>query len=112
MRGWCALHPVDPHPPNRPDSSLNCARSPGRLREDRGVSLDLSPADLSRAFGRDVSSYEIEAIDPHLRIHSVTGGVYRVRVDEQSCVIKVVRHGVDATADGLWQSGADVNHRN
>ena len=76
------------------------------------MSLDLSPADLSRAFGRDVSSYEIEAIDPHLRIHSVTGGVYRVRVDEQSCVIKVVRHGVDATADGLWQSGADVNHRN
>jgi hypothetical protein len=82
------------------------------LREDRVVTPSLDPADLRRVFGRDVSSYEIEPIDPHLRIHSVTGGVYRVRVGDESCVIKVVRHGVDATTDGLWQSGADISHRN
>ena len=76
------------------------------------MTLALAPDDLRRVFGRDVASYEIEPIDPHLRIHSVTGGVYRVRVEEDSCVIKVVRHGEDTTADGLWQSGADVGHRN
>ena len=76
------------------------------------MGLDLHAADLRSVFGRDVASYEIEPIDPHLRIHSVTGGVYRVRAGDESCVIKVVRHGVDSTADGLWQSGAAENHRN
>lgn len=85
---------------------------PEQLREDWTVRIALAPADLRRVFGRDVASYEIEPIDPHLRIHSVTGGVYRIRVDDRSCVIKVVRHGVDATTDRLWQSGADVSHRN
>jgi hypothetical protein len=74
--------------------------------------LDLDPADLSRAVGRPVATYDVEAIDPHLRIHSVTGGVYRVSGDGFSLVIKVVRHGVDATPDGLWGSGADPGHRN
>jgi Phosphotransferase enzyme family len=76
------------------------------------VEIELDADDLRAAFGRDVTAYEIQPIDPHLRIHSVTGGVYRVRVDDDSCVIKVVRHGVDATTDGLWQSGADESHRN
>lgn len=74
--------------------------------------ITIDQAELARAFGRTVSSYEIETIDPHLRIHSVTGGVYRVRTDRDSLVVKVVRHGVDATPDELWQSGADESHRN
>ena len=69
--------------------------------------LGLDPADLSRAFGRAVSSYEIEPIDPHLRIHSVTGGVYRIRAGDDSLVVKIVRHGTDATPDLLWQSGPE-----
>lgn len=75
-------------------------------------SVELDQAELERAFGRAVSSYEIEAIDPHLRIHSVTGGVYRVRAGDDSLVVKIVRHGIDATPDQLWQSGADPAHRN
>jgi aminoglycoside phosphotransferase (APT) family kinase protein len=76
------------------------------------VAIPLDPDDLAQAFGRRVTSYEIEPIDPHLRIHSVTGGVYQVRADGEACVIKIVRQGVDATPDELWQSGADVSHRN
>jgi hypothetical protein len=74
--------------------------------------LDLDPADLSRAVGRPVATYDVEAIDPHLRIHSVTGGVYRVSGDGFALVVKVVRHGEDATPDGLWGSGAEPSHRN
>ena len=74
--------------------------------------IDVAPDDLERAFGRPVPSYEIDPIDPHLRIHSVTGGVYRVRAGDDSLVVKVVRHGVDAAADQLWQAGADEAHRN
>ena len=73
---------------------------------------ELDPTDLRAAFGREVTSYELEPIDPHLRIHSVTGGVYRVRAGNDSLVVKIVRHGVDAESDGLWLSGADVGHRN
>jgi len=82
------------------------------LGDNRRVPLAPDPADLRAVFGGAVSSYEIEPIDPHLRIHSVTGGVYRVRADGQSCIIKVVQHGVDETPDGLWQSGATEAHRN
>ena len=74
--------------------------------------IEPRPADLERAFGRPVPSCDIEAIDPHLRIHSVTGGVYRVRSNGESRVVKIVRQGVDPTPDELWQSGADPGHRN
>lgn len=76
--------------------------------------MDLAPDpdDLARAFGRAVSSYDVEPIDPHLRIHSVTGGVFRVRADGDSLVIKVVRHGVDDDPGGLWVSGTEAAHRN
>jgi len=74
--------------------------------------MDLPQEELDRAFGRAVTSYDVEAIDPHLRIHSVTGGVYRVRVDGDSLVVKIVRHGIDSTPDQLWQSGSDESHRN
>lgn len=73
---------------------------------------NLDRDELERAFGRRVTSYDVEPIDPHLRIHSVTGGVYRVRADTDTLVVKVVRHGIDATPDELWQAGADVAHRN
>jgi hypothetical protein len=83
------------------------ARADGTL-----VSVQLDLDDVSRAFGRPVSSYAVEAIDPHLRIHSVTGGVYRVTADDESLVIKVVRHGEDDDPGGLWVSGDDPAHRN
>src|SRR2546423_7579337 len=76
------------------------------------LTLDLDPGDLSRAVGRPVATYDVVPIDPHLRLHSVTGGVYRVTGDGFSLVVKVVRHGEDATPDGLWGSGADPGHRN
>jgi hypothetical protein len=76
------------------------------------VTLELDLADLERAVGRPVTSYDVQPIDPHLRIHSVTGGVYRVRGDGFSLVVKVVRHGEGATPDGLWGSGAEPSHRN
>lgn len=74
--------------------------------------IELAKVDLERAFGHGVTSYDVQPIDPHLRLHSVTGGVYRVQAGNESLVIKVVRHGVDATPDQLWQSGADESHRN
>lgn len=59
-----------------------------------------------------MTSYAVEAIDPQLRRHSVTGGVFRVRVDDFSLVIKVVRNAADADPDGLWVAGAEPAHRN
>src|SRR3954447_19145991 len=75
-------------------------------------SLDVGGRALDRPRGRGVSTSEVEAIDPHLRLHSVTKGVYRVRAGDQSVVVKVVHHGVDGTPDGLWLSGEAVAHRN
>jgi hypothetical protein len=59
-----------------------------------------------------VTSYVVDAIDPTLRLHSVTGGVYRVHGDDFSVVIKVIKHGVDADPNALWVSGAEPSHRN
>jgi hypothetical protein len=78
---------------------------------DRVVDLDLG--ELSRALGRDVTSYSLEPIDPDLRLHSVTGGVYRVRTDDDTTlVVKVVRRGEDRDPGGLWVSGEEPSHRN
>jgi hypothetical protein len=74
--------------------------------------VDLDLGELSRALGREVSTYTVEPIDPGLRLHSVTGGVYRVRVEDVSLIIKVVRHGEDADPGGLWVAGAEPTHRN
>lgn len=74
--------------------------------------MDLDLGELSRAFGQEVSTYRVEPIDPELRLHSVTGGVYRVMANDMSLVIKVVRRGEDADPGGLWVSGAEPTHRN
>lgn len=74
--------------------------------------MELDVADLERALGRRVSSYDVEPIDAHLRIHSITGGVFRVRAEADSCVVKVVRRSTDATPDGLWGGDDDVRGRN
>jgi hypothetical protein len=76
------------------------------------VDVELAAADLAAAFGREVPSYTVTAIDPQLRLHSVTGGVFRVRAGEDSRIVKVVRHGTDADPDQLWVSGAEPEHRN
>jgi hypothetical protein len=76
------------------------------------VTLEIDPAELSHAVGRPVATYTMEALDPHLRIHSVTGGVFRVRGDDWSLVLKIVRHGEDDDPGALWVSGADASHRN
>ena len=74
--------------------------------------MNIDPAAIERAFGRPVASYDVEPIDPELRIHSVTGGLFRVRADGETLVLKIVRRGVDADPDDLWVSGADPSHRN
>jgi hypothetical protein len=74
--------------------------------------MRIDPIDLARAVGHDVEDFTVEPIDPHLRLHSVTGGVHRVRGDGFSLVIKVVRNGDDADPDGLWVSGELPSHRN
>src|SRR4029077_19214552 len=63
-------------------------------------------------FGGPVARYTVEPIDPHLRLHSVTGGVYRVRAGDRSAVLKVVRHAAGATPDGLWGADAEPGARN
>lgn len=72
--------------------------------------LDL--AELSRAVGREVSTYTATPIDPDRRVHSVTGGVYRVTGEDFSLVIKIVRNGHDENPDALWVSGDAPEHRN
>jgi hypothetical protein len=74
------------------------------------VEVDL--AELSRAVGHDVTVYTVEEIEPALRIHSVTGGVFRVSGDGFSLIIKIVKHGIDADPHGLWVAGAEPSHRN
>ena len=74
--------------------------------------LEVTRAELERALGRRVSSFDVVPLDPELRLHSVTGGVFRVTADGESLVVKVVRHGQDDDPGGLWVAGADVAHRN
>jgi hypothetical protein len=74
--------------------------------------VNIDRADVGRAFGHAGSSYDVEPVDPHLRIHSVTGGLFRVRADGESLILKVVRRGVDADPGALWVSGEDPSHRN
>jgi hypothetical protein len=74
--------------------------------------MRVDPAELNRAVGYDVGEFVVTPIDPDLRLHSVTGGVFRVDWDEASLVIKVVRHGHDDDPAALWVSGATPEHRN
>jgi Phosphotransferase enzyme family len=74
--------------------------------------MDIDLDELSRAVGHEVSSYTADAIDPQLRLHSVTGGVFRVHGEDFSLVIKIVRNGGDTDADALWTSSTQPAHRN
>lgn len=74
------------------------------------MKLDLG--EVSRAVGHEVTAYSVEPIEPQLRLHSVTGGVYRVRTEGHSLVIKVVTKGADADPHALWVAGAEPAHRN
>ena len=76
------------------------------------MSIEIDLVDLSRAVGRPVATYDVEAIDPHLRIHSVTGGVYRVHGDGFSLVVKVIRNAADPDPQALWSGDADPAGRN
>jgi hypothetical protein len=74
--------------------------------------MQIDPGELAQVFGRPVEAHTAEPIDAHLRLHSVTGGVYRVRAVDRSAVLKVVRHSASATPDGLWGADADAGARN
>jgi hypothetical protein len=74
--------------------------------------VDLDLGELSRALGREVTTYAIEEIEPELRLHSVTGGLFRVRIEDLSMVLKVVKHGPDRDPDALWVAGDEPTHRN
>ncbi|HVY10926.1 MAG TPA: phosphotransferase [Mycobacteriales bacterium] len=75
--------------------------------------MQLDPAQLRDAFGDDPGEVTVAAIDPDLRFHSVTGGVYRVHAEDgSSLVLKIVRHGHDEDPGALWVSGAEPDHRN
>lgn len=74
--------------------------------------MNVDRAELSRALGREVTSYAVDPIEPQLRLHSVTGGVYRVHGDDFSVVIKVIRHGDDPDPEALWVAGEHPSHRN
>jgi Phosphotransferase enzyme family len=75
--------------------------------------VELNAVDLRAAFGDDPGEVKVEPIDPELRLHSVTGGVYRVTAESgATLVLKIVRHGQDADPQALWVAGADPSHRN
>lgn len=64
-----------------------------------------------------MGEFTVTPIDSDLRLHSVTGGVFRVDWNSAdsgsaSLVIKVVRHGHDDDPNALWVSGATPQHRN
>lgn len=82
-----------------------------------GPTADVDAADLELAVGEPVASHVVEPIDPELRIHSVTGGVFRVRGKTAtgrgfSVVLKRVLHGHDEDPGALWVAGEDPTHRN
>lgn len=60
--------------------------------------------------------FTADAIDPQLRLHSVTGGVVRVHGEADgepfSLIVKKTRHGTDADPGALWVAGAHEAHRN
>src|SRR4051812_50035322 len=74
--------------------------------------MNIDDAAVERAFGHAVSSYDVEPIDPELRIHSVTGGLFRVRAGGETLVLKIVRRGGGEDPGGVWGSGAGPSPRN
>jgi hypothetical protein len=76
--------------------------------------MNLDPTELQVVFGTEVDPADVVVtpIDPELRLHSVTGGVFRVSDGDASVVLKIVRHGHDSDPGALWVSGAEPSHRN
>jgi hypothetical protein len=80
----------------------------------------LSRDDVHRAaaalLGRTVAdlTFTATAVDPELRIHSVTAGVLRIRGsadgEDFSIVVKQTHSAPDADPQALWGSGADDTH--
>ena len=80
----------------------------------------LSRDDVHRAaetlLGRPVTdlTYTADAVDPELRIHTVTAGVLRVRGSADgeafSMVVKQTHSAAGADPHALWGSGADDTH--
>jgi hypothetical protein len=66
--------------------------------------------------GRAVTdlTFTVEAVDPELRLHSVTAGVLRVRGsadgEDFSIVVKQTHRAPDADPHALWGAGADDTH--
>jgi hypothetical protein len=81
---------------------------------------ELSRDDVHRAaatlLGRSVTdlTFTADAVDPELRIHSVTAGVLRVRGradgEEFSIVVKQTHNTPDTDPHALWGSGAHDTH--
>lgn len=76
------------------------------------ASVEVEPDEVSRVVGREVGAYTVDAIDPQARLHSVTGGVFRVHGEDFSVVLKIVTQGADDEPDALWVSGSEPSHRN
>lgn len=85
---------------------------------DELLDTDDVRAAVSALLGRPVGdvSFDAVAVDPQLRIHSVTGGVVRVfgHADGEpfTLIVKKTRHGTDADPGALWVSGEQQEHRN
>lgn len=94
----------------------------GGMPPTRGAGLDLAAQDVAKAaatlLGRRVRAlgFDVTAVDPQLRFHTVTAGLVRVRGvadgDAFSLIVKQTQNGIDADPGALWVSGADPSHRN
>jgi hypothetical protein len=95
-------------------TAADCDRSIDRPARWCDEAMNLDPTELHVVFGMevDLDAVTVTPIDPELRLHSVTGGVFRVADGDASVVVKIVRHGHDEDPGALWVSGADPSHRN
>jgi hypothetical protein len=98
------------------------APTSGGAVPDQAEDGQLAAADVAQAAsvlrGRPVGrvSFTADAVDPQLRLHSVTGGVVRVHGEADgvafSLIVKKTRHGTDADPLALWVAGSHETHRN
>jgi hypothetical protein len=74
------------------------------------VTVPLLPSsELSHVFAADAGSFHgITAESLHEPVASASVGIWRVRLGDQSAVLKVVEHSSEGHAN--WRSGDDVHH--